>query len=298
MKQFFQSIKDSIYNPSYYAELRTRPLSYSIKYFYKLAVLLALVGVILFSFTAFPNLQSFFSDAGGKIIDYYPADLEIKVEKGEVSINQPEPYELPLPEEMKGEIEREMPGVKNLVVIDTATPFSLEQFDRYATLVWLTKTHLAARDGKGQVRLNALQSLGGLTIDKTFVGNTLQKFAPVIKSIPFLILVLVFLGTLIAISGKLLYLLIAGAIVFLYFKSRKDPISYRTAYQIALHAITFPILFIFVIHLVFPQFQIPLLTTILLLLVVYMNTRITSVPATAPITSADPSSDPTPPTGL
>lgn len=292
MKQFFQSIRDSVYNPSYYAELRTRPLSYSIKYFYKLAVILGLVGVVLFSITTFPNLQSFFSDAGGKMIAYYPEDLEIKVEKGEVAINQPEPYRMSLPEEIKGDVNKEMPVVKNLIVIDTKEPFSLEQFDKYETLVWVTKTHIAARDDGGQVRLNALQGVSGLTINKMFVESTLQKLAPLIKAIPFLILVLVFLGIVIGVSGKLIYLLIAGVLVFLYSKVRKDPVSYRTAYQVALHALTLPILLIFVIHLVFSQFQIPLLTTILLLAVVYLNTR--EMPAvTQPLSSEE-----TPPPGL
>lgn len=278
MKQFFQAVKDSIYSPSYYAALRTQRLGYSIKYFYKLAAILAVLHVILFSATTFPGLQSFFADAGSKIIAHYPENLELNVVKGEVSVNQPEPYFLTLPAEIGPEVQKDMPGVENLAVIDTKQSYTPEQFDRYRALVWVTKTHVAVRDNNGKVSLNPLQGVGDLTLNKAFVKSTLQKIAPLIKSLPFAILVFVFLGMLIGISNKLVYLLIAGLAVFLYFRARKDVVSYRAAYQIALHAITFPLVLTFLAQLAFPGFTVPFLTSFLLALVVYLNTKCPPAP--------------------
>lgn len=282
MKHFFQSVKDSIYSPAFYVGLRTQKLSYSIKYFYKLAVILALITVIHFAAATLPGLQSFFTDAGSKIISHYPDTLELKIVKGEAFVNQPEPYYLPLPAEIKPDVERDMPGIDNLVVVDTTQSYTPEQFDRYRTLVWVTKTHLAVRDKGGKVSLNPLQGVGDVTLNKAFVESTLQKLSPLIKSIPFAILFFVFIGMIFGISNKLVYLLVAGLAVFLYFKVRKEAVSYRASYQIALHALTFPLVLTFLVQLLFPAFAVPFLTSFLLALVVYLNFSKVSVIAPTP----------------
>ena len=98
--QFARTIGQSIYGPDFYRSLFAQPLSFSLKYFFSLVLVLAVVHTATLSYTFIPLLNSFLKNLDSKILAYYPDSLEITIEKGEASSNAEEPYFLPWPEEL------------------------------------------------------------------------------------------------------------------------------------------------------------------------------------------------------
>ena len=83
--ELFNNIKNSIYSPKFYQDLLAKPFSFSVRYFVLLALIVSLIGTINFSFTVFPAIKLFVDDLGPKIINYYPNDLQLTINKGQVS---------------------------------------------------------------------------------------------------------------------------------------------------------------------------------------------------------------------
>ena len=94
---FLQNIGKSIYSPEFYKELLGLPFSFSLKYFYSLAVVLAVALAVIFSFKIIPAAQPFLQSIGPQVLNYYPDELVITIKNGDVSTNVAEPYLLPLP---------------------------------------------------------------------------------------------------------------------------------------------------------------------------------------------------------
>ena len=78
-------LRGSVYDPEYYKGLLKKPFSYSLKYFFFLALSLAFIGALLSLFTVLPNLNSFLQELGPKILSHYPQDLVITIKDGVVS---------------------------------------------------------------------------------------------------------------------------------------------------------------------------------------------------------------------
>ncbi len=129
--QFFTTIKDSIYSPDFYRTLRAKPLSFSLKYYFSLAAVLALAGTVLMTVQFLPKAQFALTTLAEKVVERFPAELEVTFKGGVVSTNVKEPYFV---KETPGEAdalrnEVEDAGThENLLVIDTSSPLSLELF--------------------------------------------------------------------------------------------------------------------------------------------------------------------------
>ena len=111
--------------------------------------------------------------------------------------------------------------------------------------------------------------------------NTLQPFFKFVA--PILVLV-VFVAMLLSFVLNLLYLLFGALLVLVMGKIMKQNFSYSTSYRICLHATTLPL----IVGLAFSLLpiggsHIPFFSTVLLLVVVYVNFYKTPPAHTAPV---------------
>lgn len=268
---FLDNVKNSIYGPEFYDELQSKPISFSFKYFYALASILAVIGTAQFSFQVIPGLTTFLSGLGTEIVNSYPSELVLIIKDGQASSNVAEPYFIKTPESMRKENYRNFPAPDNSVVIDTKNQFTEESFAQHNTFAVLTKTSLAFRKDNEGIEIYSLNEMPDLTINSASVASFVGKIQPFVKfTWPFFVLAS-FAGFLLSISVELIYLLFAALLIWLVAKIKKFPLGYKKSYQAGLHIITFPLLFGVASSLLNIHVPIPFFETILLVVVALIN---------------------------
>ncbi len=169
-----------------------------------------------------------------KIVGYYPAELTLTVKGGVISSNVTEPYFI------KAEGDKE--GRENLVVIDTKNDFNRELFTKYDVGVWVGKDFAVSAKRKSSVEITDLKQMPDFVLNQ----EKLTSWADKIGSYHFLLSIGLFFLIFFAFMGfftlKLIWLFIMALIIFLYCKARKISMSYKKSYQIALHAVTVPVI--------------------------------------------------------
>jgi len=270
--KIFTEIKDSIYNPEYYRGLiLDKPRKESIKYLAKLSFILALITVVAFTFS-FPKLITLIKSEISTFTKDYPEDMVLSIDKGNVSINKPEPYIIPIPtkwEELKND---KSINPENIIVINTTEPFSLEKFNDYSTVFLITKNNLISQQPENkEIKIMPLSEIGDLNITKSWV---LEKEALILKILPFVMALIIplgvgvlFLGNFV---GSLIVIFLYALFVWLLFKIKKMDITYKKSYQVALHASTL-ILILGLLNYYFDFFNNIFIKLILIILVVYLN---------------------------
>lgn len=278
-KQFFQTVRKSIYNPEWYEEVLERPLGKGIKYLLSLTVFVILAQVVLVTLIAAPSFPAFHSAAKAfhrQIIASFPDELVITQTNGEIHTNMTEPYAIPLPESWKKSLSskdhkdqpNKVPG--NLIVFETNKSIERQDFLEIDALVLIGKNEIGiynAEEGKVEIRSFDGKFEDGQLLDKTTYETWVNKLWEWLEIVlPILLIVLVPLMMGIVFIGKLLYLFFGALAVWLGAKMADKHISYKQAYKAGLYLITFPILLGTV-------FSVPFLTTVLLLVLAILNFR-------------------------
>ncbi|OGZ26978.1 MAG: hypothetical protein A2365_02630 [Candidatus Nealsonbacteria bacterium RIFOXYB1_FULL_40_15] len=262
----------SIYGPDYYREVLTKPFSYSLKYFALFSLLISVLLTAFYSITYIPKAASFLEKAGSGIQDYYPEELEIRIEDGQASSNVKEPYFLKTPSQWKGGQE-----IKNLLVIDTESEFSIAKFYEYGTFCLLSKNQLACLNDNGAVEITHLREFGNLTVNKQVVNSFLDKFGSLTKFVYPAMVVGLFIGMFfLTFAVKVVYLLIGAFLVWLASWINKANAGYKKSYQLGFHLMTFPIIIASLIRVIshFTYMpHIPFLFSILLFIFALANIR-------------------------
>lgn len=245
--EFFKNIKQSIYGPDYYQKLLSKPFSYSLKYYFLFILLLSLVASVLLSFYFIPRVALFADVISTKVVSHYPAELKVTIQNGKVSTNVHEPYFVAMPSEFKNDKNLELNGVdakefKNLVVIDTKSDFSIEQFQSYDTALLLTRDSLVMSGENGKITLQPLDSNVNFVLDKPTVEFFVAKIKPFLTFLYPLVFVVAFVVCLVALVFHLVYLLFGAFLVWIVVKAKKMSIGYGKSYQLGMHLMTFGIL--------------------------------------------------------
>lgn len=263
---FYFQIKNSIYSPIFYQkDLIDLNFYDSLKYFFKLIILISIILVIVLSIDFIPKIIFFLNNLTINISKYYPDELEINIKNGETITNVPTPYFLIFPEELNYENKK----FDNFLVIDTINNFSIEKFKEYNTLILLAKKNIVY-DNDGKIVVEDLSRFPDAVINKKIINDFSNKI--IIKKIfvP-LIILLFFIFTLIFYIFKLFYLLFGALLIILILKILKYKINYKKSYQIGLHSITLPILFFFILKVFNLNIDLPFVFTILMLFIVFIN---------------------------
>lgn len=257
--KFFTNVKNSIYGPGFYAALGSRSMGRSVGYFIGLATLLSIVTAV----PVISGLASFLNEkAVNEFFGAYPEDLVVTLADGKVSINQPEPYFVPNPEE---------DDKKNLVTIDTKSEFSGSQADEYSTYV-LVKEDFAVMAGSGDQagRIVPFNTFDDIVITKEMVAGWGSALAPYAGVALFAASIILFIAFIVGSLFYFIYFLIPAVLILGIGRLLKQPFGFAHAYKVAIHAATLPLL----ASTAFFLFGTPkpfLAFTVLLLLVATLN---------------------------
>lgn len=266
---FFQTIKDSIYNPAFYKSIPSKPLSFALSYFLKLILVLSLLNVLAIVFPVASGVTALTNKELPRLIASFPANLQVKIVNSQASTNVTEPYFIALPPSDSQE------NYKNLLVINTKVPFSNEEFKAYDTLALLTRDAIYYQDqASGQIRASSLSRVNNVTIDREHLSQVLNKFSPYFKFIIPVLLIVFFVLFLIGSLFRLIYLFVLSFIIYLLARIIDKQISYQNAYKVSLFAITLGLIVDLIVSALSPILHFhgfPLMVTIISSIVFLMN---------------------------
>ncbi len=277
-----ETIKASIYSPEFYQGLRGRRVGFSLKYFYSLVIPLALILTAAFAVQVVPRFFGFLHELRPALAEIYPADLVIKIQKGQASINQTEPYLIPLPDFLKHSVGADK-SIENLLVVDTKTPFSVGQMRSYKALAWLSSDSVYFYRDNQSVQVEPLSRFPDGTLDKALALSLADQAANLSRwAIPFIILAILlfmFLGLIFGASFNLLYLFFAALLIWFISFIKKDNLGYWGSYRLGIHLMTLGVLcqaFTLLVRLPQP----PFVFTAILLVMAWLNLRPSARPET------------------
>jgi hypothetical protein len=270
---FLKKIKSSIYDPEFYSGLADKTLGSSIKYFFGLIFVISLVSVLVMSVTFVPKVKAFLVSFGNEIVSNYPQDLEVRVDAGVASTNVAEPYFIKIPNSLREDVQNnDLANYDNLMVIDTKSDFNLDKFDGYKTMSLLTKNLFVYRDDKGKITIQELKGVTNIKINHTTVVYWVNKFKPFVNAVPYALPILGFIAMFVFYIFKLLYLIVPALIIYFISRLRKIDLTYKKSYQMALHAMTLPLLLYIVLPFVGVG-SVPFLFTAILVIVFLVNQK-------------------------
>lgn len=274
MKQLIAQIKESIYGPEYYQEILTRPISSSLKYYGGFAMLLALVVTIISSVPLVPLINKTLHAVPQSFLAYYPDQLEVRVQNGHATTTVVEPYFLPLPQILKSTLATNT-DIFSLGVIDTKTPFVLEKFQEYHAFFWVAENAIAIRDQNGAIRISPFGRDMTLTLNKQMMREFIAQIEPFFAFVAPIAILAIFIGMIVVFTLNLIPIIFSALFVFLMGMLLKRGWTYSASFRLTLHAVTLPLLLSTIFSLVTVNHvgDLPFFSTILILLVVFFNTK-------------------------
>jgi hypothetical protein len=295
---FVQTITQSVYGPDFYREKLASGIKGGWKYFFLLILCLAVaytvIGGIL-AWKAYTTAEKS-GELKSQILAFYPKELAITFQNGEISTNVEEPYIVPMPSGPEDENTRDgAHSPKNLLVIDTGNPIDSADFDTYDTAVIIGKTDIGYRDTeKGKIEIQNLGALKDLTyvLDQESLGKLLDIGLRFLKV---LIVALLVLMPFIIFAGMaaryLVYLLFGALVIWGIAALRNVKIGYGQAYRLGLFLITLPIAYnLLISDWGIPGLSMPFAFTLILAVVAWLNLP----PKAAPVSSSPVAEPPVP----
>jgi uncharacterized RDD family membrane protein YckC len=235
---FFRKIKDSIYSPAFYFSVHKRPLSSAVGYMLLLSLLLTIFASISPIYRFSTDGQAQINKFVNQVKNFYPQDLEIKIKDGKVSTNVKEPYVVPVPWKYHDKnVKQTINDFPNLIVIDTKTPFSVDQFNQYNAYIWIARDSVFIKNN-GKIEANGLSKTPDTTINKTLVASIINKFLPYLIFINPLAIIMILIGIFLAHALRLIYLFILALLIWPLANILKKPLSYGESYRVGVYAIT------------------------------------------------------------
>lgn len=250
LKTFFYSLKKTLIDLEYYQDIAQANFWFSFKYlWFLLLIIIFIQGLSLGNkyLKNRPTIKPTIDQAITYVEKVYPDNLEIKIKNGQLQTNVKEPYIFSLNE-------KEVVEDKSLLIIDTKG--SIENYPQYNTYILATKNAIiypskVNRDKIEQTSVFFFSSLKqDFTLNQKIVNDFLNTIKPYTSKILYFIDLLVLIGILIFISlGSFIWLtmimitlLILTFFVWLINLIFKKGHSYKTLYQIGMHAFTWPII--------------------------------------------------------
>ena len=260
--EFFRKIYLSVYSPKFYKTIPKSSFGSAFLYFFIIIVILTVFRVAPLVYSFATSAQVEISKGVKESAKYYPKDLVVSIKNGKVSTNVKEPYAIKNP----GDVDEEH---KNLVVIDTKSPFSLEKFKEYKTFAWVTQEALYIQS-QSEVRAYDLSEVDDFKLDRKQVEDVVSMISPWVPLLTPVIAVFLIFGMLIFYALRLIYLFFLALLIHLMSRIAGWGFTYKESYKIGMYAITLP-LFLEIIQTYLPVLQIPFLFTVIALGVVFLN---------------------------
>lgn len=292
----FDKIKALFYRPEFF-KAQTFDGGVALR-FYTLSVLVFAVAMVaLMAPGAWRFVQSFKTGEWQKqetvLKNLYPTDVEVTFKNGEISTNASEPVVIPFPREWRV---REISIPKNLLIIDTAMPITLADFEAKDTLAILGKSEAGFRNPeRGEVRIFNLREnnpQGSFVLTERLYMSFIERASEIAQAVivagMFVLPSFMFVAFWIA---YLVYALLGALVVWLAASLRGHQLTYARAYFSTLYLLPAP--FLASILLSASGTRPPLLFTLALFLMALVNfPKSEKLPAPVKIATTDSSVTP------
>ncbi len=272
MKNFYQTFKNSIYNPSFYQNIATAPFWEAFRFYAKATV--ALAGVMAVALAVFLGIVggAFIKYRAADLVkNYYPEALTINIDKGQASAQVAMPYFVPV-KSMNGATTT-VGSVQNLLVVDTNHEFDKKSFLEYKTYALLTKTDLVTSNEDGQITIQSLRNAPPMVISQAMLLSFIEQIRSHAVAIIIGGGIAMFVVFLLGFAFYLVILLLFALIPLLIAWIKKEQLSYSSAYKMSLYAIV-PALALKTLLNIMGLFFLPAyLTLLVFMLVIALNMR-------------------------
>ncbi len=250
-KTFWYSLKRSLTDFSYYKEVAKAPFTFSLKYLYLIVLFFTLLTAIQIAagYASFrPSIQPAVNDFMTRAKTFYPNDLKINIVNGNLSVNVPQPFVVPLKKSEQTE------SYKNVLVIDTSA--KIDDYPAFKTYILATKNALIypSRQSQNDFSTNQIFYFSSLknniSVDKSIYDKLLTKVSPYaykatqftdVIAVLFTFAYVVF-GSVFKLLGILMGLLILALVVWVFNLIFKKGHDFSEVYKMSMHAITWPII--------------------------------------------------------
>jgi hypothetical protein len=272
---FFKKLYKSVYSPELYQEVIQQPAGKAVKYYFGMLSLLAIVAAVVLTLIAAPKIRSFISEIGVQAMNLLPDGLELTIKNGIVSINQPEPFAIRLPETFiqSQRSQGSAAPFEYAVVVDTRAPFSYERFVSYNTFAWVGKNGLAITDREVRARYIEFGSSTSQVINKPLVTGLTQRAVSVVNKMVWFLAPFFFVIVLAVGLFNLAYCAFLAILVRLIAnKVEHLDLSYGQAWSATLYLATLGTLWLF-INVCILGLEIPFGFTVITLVLAYVNLK-------------------------
>lgn len=273
MKTLFATFQRSLYDPAFYREVSKAPFKEGLQYYIKATVALSLFATLAFAILLVPQGVQFVKEDAKVLVEkYYPAHLEVTIEKGEASINSPEPYFIPGSRETLDALPQDG-ALENILVIDTRSDFEKAVFDEYKTFALLTKHDFVTREEGGRVVMQDLSGVPSMTVSMASLLGFVDRVHGSLYAIIFLGILAMFIILGVGYLFYLIPLVLFALIPFLLAWMKGVALTYSEAYRMSVYAVM-PGLVIKTFFNIGGYFFVPAYLSLLVFtLVIFVNTR-------------------------
>lgn len=242
VKTFFHVFKSSLIPQAhYYKKILHTKLSFSIRYFISLIILINLLFYFLFIVLHNPQKINFMKQSLITALNNFPEDLKIHINKGVLMTTYDRPYFFWINDQ-------ENDKVLFAVVDQSATPEKILEYNSYFLL---TSKNLVINQKKVPFKTSVitLDSLT-MTIDKGWASNMANTLNTPIRGLGlYLLLFVLVISPFLAIFFNLAILFLAAISIYLLFVTVHEKHSFRKTFQVVLHAATMPLILLYVLGL-------------------------------------------------
>ncbi|MBP6884340.1 MAG: DUF1189 family protein [Candidatus Pacebacteria bacterium] len=233
MKKYFNDLLKALGSSDYYKQASSESTSNGLIFNLKTSLLVGIFGgivAIIFVLGTWPTVRS---EARNFVDMYYPTDLVMTFSDGTLTTNTTEPIVIASTEGELGDNDR-----KNVIAIASNEKASVDLNDKYDALIVLASDGLVG-EKENETRIIGYENFGDTVLTKESSLGDVDMLArlllkvTVFSAIPILIIV-----AMVFVFVHMLWLLLVGAVIFIVFKVRKLPYTYKQSYRIGLRAIS------------------------------------------------------------
>ncbi len=290
MKNFFEKVKQSIWDNNFYAVMDSRTMKETFKYFFSLLLLTVFLSTVVITIFVVPAGLSFLRKSADLVATRYPAELQIVLGGGLATTTPAGVFSFSFPKELigsEGQAVLSKQGLDHFLVVDTRGNLTdLKQFESARTMTLLTRNSFVVKKQNGGFEVHTIPTDMKLAVNKVSIGMWMQKAISLVK---FILPILIIIGFIVLFIGSVvkyfIFAIIAGAVLWLIALLAKRRGKYKQFLKTALYAITLPIIFDFLMILITGYGRgLPLFFAIAIAVVVWaLNVRIwekASLPST------------------
>lgn len=239
-KAFWYVYKRSLFDVDYYKDLLKVKRDFSFKYFFTLALVASIIATTRFAIPNVPKIKRGVNEAFEQLIQMYPDDLIISSKDGEWSLNQMEPYIIPVPDVFKADELASAEFPENLIVFYHEG--TIDDLDGMDTLMIVNEVNVITKNSQNRIEAYPLEGIPDGAVDKKMVVEAIQSVKKAARFLPSMVVATVLVGTMFYFAiFRIVYLLVVALILLAFGYLRGVRSTFRTYYKLSLHTLTLPL---------------------------------------------------------